>query len=160
MRSLFACVLLASARAVSVSLSLTPAALASGHAWEGHGALSAGASSRLLWDYDEPFRSQILDYLFLPNFGAGLSILKVEIGGDGASTDGTGTFPFFFSFLFFSSSHLSLSHTNTPSLSPLSFHRHHHRHQNPVTNTAAATSRARADMNFGWRRRPSSATLQ
>ena len=32
--------------------------------YDGHGALSAGASSRLLWDYDEPYRSEILDYLF------------------------------------------------------------------------------------------------
>uniref|UniRef100_A0A8C3RQ51 Galactocerebrosidase n=1 Tax=Chelydra serpentina TaxID=8475 RepID=A0A8C3RQ51_CHESE len=31
----------------------------------------------------------ILDYLFMPNFGASLHILKVEIGGDGQSTDGT-----------------------------------------------------------------------
>ncbi len=47
---------------------------------------SAGASSRLLIDYDEPYRSQILDYLFKPNFGAALQILKVEIGGDTWST--------------------------------------------------------------------------
>lgn len=32
-------------------------------------------------DYPEPQRSEILDYLFKPNFGAALSILKVEIGG-------------------------------------------------------------------------------
>jgi hypothetical protein len=59
------------------------------HAYDGHGALSAGASSRLLWDYPEPQRSQILDYLFKPSFGAALHLLKVEIGGDAASTDGT-----------------------------------------------------------------------
>jgi hypothetical protein len=47
-------------------------------AFEGHGALSAGASSRLLWDYSEPYRSQVLDYLFKPQFGAGLNTLKVE----------------------------------------------------------------------------------
>ena len=35
-----------------------------------------------------PPRSEILDYLFLPNFGANLQILKVEIGGDAQSTDG------------------------------------------------------------------------
>ena len=50
------------------------------HTFTGHGALSAGASSRLLYDYPEPQRSQILDYLFLPQFGAGMAILKVEIG--------------------------------------------------------------------------------
>ena len=50
------------------------------HSFDGHGALSAGASSRLLWDYPEPQRTEVLDYLFKPNFGAMMSILKVEIG--------------------------------------------------------------------------------
>lgn len=59
------------------------------HRYDGHGGLSAGASSRLLFDYPEPQRSQILDYLFLPSFGAGMHHLKVEISGDGQSTDGT-----------------------------------------------------------------------
>ena len=57
--------------------------------FEGLGALSAGASSRLLIDYPEPQRSQVLDFLFQPNFGASLHHLKVEIGGDTQSTDGT-----------------------------------------------------------------------
>uniref|UniRef100_A0A8D0HR55 Galactocerebrosidase n=1 Tax=Sphenodon punctatus TaxID=8508 RepID=A0A8D0HR55_SPHPU len=47
------------------------------------------ATSRLLVNYPEPYRSRILDYLFMPNFGASLHILKVEIGGDAQSTDGT-----------------------------------------------------------------------
>ncbi|KAJ3613851.1 hypothetical protein NHX12_020095, partial [Muraenolepis orangiensis] len=47
------------------------------------------ATSRLLVNYAEPYRSQILDYLFKPNFGASLHILKVEIGGDAQTTDGT-----------------------------------------------------------------------
>ena len=38
-----------------------------GRAFEGIGAVSAGASSRLLMDYPEPQRSEILDYLFKPN---------------------------------------------------------------------------------------------
>ena len=38
-----------------------------GRTFEGVGAVSAGASSRLLIDYPEPQRSQILDYLFKPN---------------------------------------------------------------------------------------------
>ena len=50
---------------------------------------SIGATTRLLVDYPEPQRSDILDYLFLPNFGASLQVLKVEIGGDSQSTDGT-----------------------------------------------------------------------
>jgi hypothetical protein len=31
------------------------------HTYDGHGALSAGASSRLVWDYAEPYRSQVRD---------------------------------------------------------------------------------------------------
>ena len=62
---------------------------AAGRTFEGLGALSAGASSRLLIDYPEPQRSQILDYLFKPNYGAALQHLKVEIGGDTNSTDGS-----------------------------------------------------------------------
>jgi hypothetical protein len=50
--------------------------------------VSAGAASRLLIDYPEPYRSQILDYLFKPNYGANIQHLKVEIGGDVDSTDG------------------------------------------------------------------------
>jgi hypothetical protein len=59
-----------------------------GRMFEGIGAVSAGASSRLLIDYPEPQRSQILDYLFKPRYGASLQHLKVEIGGDINSTDG------------------------------------------------------------------------
>ena len=60
-----------------------------GHIFDGIGAVSAGASSRLLIDYPEPQRSQILDYLFKPNYGAALQHLKVEIGADVNSTDGS-----------------------------------------------------------------------
>lgn len=56
------------------------------HVFDGIGALSAGASSRLLFDYPDPQRSDILDLLFKPDFGAALHILKVEIGGDAQST--------------------------------------------------------------------------
>ncbi len=59
-----------------------------GRTFEGIGALSAGASSRLLIDYPEPGRSEILDLLFKPDYGAGFQHLKVEIGGDVNSTDG------------------------------------------------------------------------
>lgn len=59
-----------------------------GRIFQGIGAVSAGASSRLLYDYSEPERSQILDYLFKPNYGANIQVLKVEIGGDMNSTDG------------------------------------------------------------------------
>jgi hypothetical protein len=60
-----------------------------GRVFDGIGALSAGASSRLLVDYAEPYRSQILDYLFKPGYGAALQHLKVEIGSDVNSTDGS-----------------------------------------------------------------------
>ena len=53
------------------------------------GAQSTAGTSRLLIDYKEPQRSEILDLLFKPNFGASLQVLKVEIGGDSQSTDGT-----------------------------------------------------------------------
>ena len=88
------CLVLAAAVAAAASppASTTPIALNGAtalHRFDGIGALSAGASSRLLLDYPEPQRGEVLDYLFLPSFGAALSILKVEIGGDSQSTDGT-----------------------------------------------------------------------
>lgn len=60
-----------------------------GRVFDGIGALSAGASSRLLIDYPERYRSQVLDYLFKPDYGASLQHLKVEIGADVNSTDGS-----------------------------------------------------------------------
>src|SRR5208282_1505818 len=77
---------------VTVSLRAEPLLLdaqQTGREFAGVGGVSAGASSRLLVDYPEPQRSQILDYLFKPNYGASLQHLKVEIGGDVNSTDGT-----------------------------------------------------------------------
>src|SRR5258708_38365565 len=62
----------------------------SGRIFDGIGALSAGASSRLLIDYQEPYRSQILDYLFKPGYGAALQHLKVEIGCDANCTEWSG----------------------------------------------------------------------
>ncbi|XP_043930035.1 galactocerebrosidase-like [Protopterus annectens] len=61
-----------------------------GREFDGIGGLSGGgATSRLLVNYPQVYQSQILDYLFKPNFGASLHILKVEIGGDAQTTDGT-----------------------------------------------------------------------
>jgi len=60
-----------------------------GRIFDGVGAISGGGgNSRLLIDYPEPQRSQILDYLFKPNYGANIQIFKVEIGADMDSTDG------------------------------------------------------------------------
>jgi hypothetical protein len=61
-----------------------------GGTFDGIGAISGGgATSRLLPDYPEAQRSQILDYLFTPSFGAALQVLKVEVGGDLLTTDGS-----------------------------------------------------------------------
>jgi hypothetical protein len=67
----------------------TLSAAGTGRVFDGVGAISGGGgNSRYLIDYPEPYRSQILDYLFKPGVGANLQILKVEIGGDTNSTDG------------------------------------------------------------------------
>jgi hypothetical protein len=61
-----------------------------GRVFDGVGAVSGGGgNSRLLMEYPEPQRGQILDYLFTPGYGAALQILKVEIGGDTNSTSGS-----------------------------------------------------------------------
>lgn len=60
-----------------------------GRVFQGAGGVSAGASSRLLYDYPEPQRSEILDLLFKPHFGAHLQHLKVEIGNDANTTCGS-----------------------------------------------------------------------
>jgi len=60
-----------------------------GPAFQGVGAISGGGgNSRLLIDYPAPQQQQILDYLFKPGYGAGVQILKLEIGGDAYATDG------------------------------------------------------------------------
>ncbi|MFH9075655.1 RICIN domain-containing protein [Streptomyces alboflavus] len=60
-----------------------------GRVFDGVGAVGGGGgNSRLLIDYPEPQRSQILDYLFKPGYGASLQVLKVEIGADTNSTNG------------------------------------------------------------------------
>ena len=62
----------------------------SARTFDGIGAISGGgATSVLLPFYPEQQQSEILDYLFLPNFGASLHMIKVEIGGDAQSTDGS-----------------------------------------------------------------------
>ncbi len=76
-----------SAAADSQTITLDPAS--GGLRYEGMGAISGGGgTSRLLVDYPEPQRSQVLDYLFKPGYGASLQILKVEIGGDTHSSNG------------------------------------------------------------------------
>jgi len=60
-----------------------------GKVFDGIGAQSSGGTSRLLYDYPEPQRGQVLDYLFKPGYGASLQHLKVEIGGEGNASNGS-----------------------------------------------------------------------
>src|SRR5690348_14159591 len=98
-RSLVAAVVLSAAALTTAVAFVTTAAHAadavtidgagSGRVFDGIGAISGGGgNSRLLVDYPEPERSQILDYLFKPGYGAAMQIMKVEIGGDTNSTSG------------------------------------------------------------------------
>lgn len=49
-----------------------------GMRWEGVGAISGGgATTKLLMDYEPDVASDILDFLFKPNFGLNLQLLKV-----------------------------------------------------------------------------------
>ena len=77
----------AAAQPPDATIALLPSGIA--HTYTGHGGLSAGASSRLLQDYPPAQQSDILDMLFLPRHGMALDLIKVEIGGDSQSTDGT-----------------------------------------------------------------------
>jgi hypothetical protein len=73
----------------AASTSITVDGGQSGRVFDGVGAISGGGgNTRLLIDYPEPQRSQLLDYLFKPGYGASLQVLKIEIGGDTNSTDG------------------------------------------------------------------------
>ncbi|KAK2173759.1 hypothetical protein NP493_850g00032 [Ridgeia piscesae] len=58
--------------------------------FDGIGAISGGgATSKLLVNYPLKERAEVLDFLFKPQYGASLHILKVEIGGDAQSSIGT-----------------------------------------------------------------------
>jgi len=99
-RNLIILAVLLLAAALAHGFSASPASAASGttinangasagRTFDGIGAISGGGgNSRLLADYPAAQQSQILDYLFKPDYGANLQILKVEIGGDANSTDG------------------------------------------------------------------------
>jgi hypothetical protein len=61
-----------------------------GRVYDGVGAiLGGGGNARYLMDYPARERDQILAYLFKPDYGASLQILKLEIGGDSDSSDGS-----------------------------------------------------------------------
>jgi galactosylceramidase len=79
-----------SADADALAQTITIDGAGSGRTYDGIGAVTGGGgTSPLLIDYVEPQRTQILDYLFKPNYGASLQELYVEIGGDGNSTQGS-----------------------------------------------------------------------
>ncbi len=72
--------------AQTISLSAT----STGKQFDGIGAVNGGgATSVLLKDYPEPQRSQIMDMVFKPMFGASVSTMLVEVPGDGNSTQGS-----------------------------------------------------------------------
>jgi Glycosyl hydrolase family 59 len=52
------------------------------------GVLGGGGNARYLMDYPATQRQQIMNYLFKPDYGASLQILKLEIGGDADTSDG------------------------------------------------------------------------
>ncbi|MGX4735402.1 ricin-type beta-trefoil lectin domain protein [Kitasatospora griseola] len=84
-----AAVAVAPATPAAVSTPIAVDGTKPGLTFDGVGAISGGGgNSRLLVDYPEPQRSQLLDYLFKPGYGAALQTLKLEIGGDTNSTDG------------------------------------------------------------------------
>src|ERR1700744_5287060 len=60
-----------------------------GRVFDGVGAICGGGGTSVqLIGYDEPQRSDILDWLFKPGAGAALQILKAEIGGGAAGSPG------------------------------------------------------------------------
>ena len=78
------------APAQAATTSITVDGAQGGRTFDGIGAISGGGgNSRLLTDYPAAQQSQILDYLFKPGYGANLQLLKLEIGGDANSTDGS-----------------------------------------------------------------------
>ncbi|GIJ51416.1 galactosylceramidase [Virgisporangium aliadipatigenens] len=84
-----AAVLVAVASPARAATAITVNGSSGGRVFDGVGAVSGGGgNSRLLIDYPEPQRSDILDYLFKPGYGAAMQIMKVEIGGDTNSTSG------------------------------------------------------------------------
>lgn len=65
-------------------------ARSSGKQFDGIGVVDGGgATSVLLKDYPEPWRTQIMEMVYKPMFGASISALLAEIPGDGNSTQGS-----------------------------------------------------------------------
>lgn len=74
----------------TTTVSVGPATTAPGPKFAGVGGASGGGGgTRLLVDYPLQQRSDILDMLFKPQHGASLQHVKVEIGCDGDTTQGS-----------------------------------------------------------------------
>ncbi|ARN57861.1 discoidin domain-containing protein [Sedimentisphaera salicampi] len=88
--SFFICALLLTALigSVSASTQITLDSSDAGRRYDGIGVVSAGGNARLFDDYQEPYKSDVLDLLFKPKFGASLQVFKAEIGGSTSSTSG------------------------------------------------------------------------
>jgi O-glycosyl hydrolase len=61
----------------------------SGRIFDGIGMVNSSGTSKLIMDYPANQQADILDFLYKPNFGAGLTIVKNEIGADINSSSGT-----------------------------------------------------------------------
>ena len=55
----------------------------------GIGGVTSNGMTKLLKEYPEEYRNDILDYMFKPKFGASFHHLKIEIGSDANGTCGT-----------------------------------------------------------------------
>jgi len=74
----------------TTTLTVDAAAARTGIVFDGVGGNSGGGGgTRLLVDYPPAQRSDILDLMFKPKFGMSLQHLKVEIGSDGDTTQGS-----------------------------------------------------------------------
>lgn len=65
------------------------AAGAIGAVFDGVGVVAGAGASRLLIDYDPAVRASILDAMFSPTTGAGVHLLKIDVGGNGDGTMGS-----------------------------------------------------------------------
>eukprot|EP01084_Bolivina_argentea_P175665 304162_1 len=84
---LLICSLMISITKCQVSLNINN----KGYEYDGLGGLDAVGGARLLFEYPEPTRSEILDLFFKPNSGANWQMLKSEINGDVDSSYGSGS---------------------------------------------------------------------